>query len=181
MSDLEPIDPTIDIFGPYGSVKHVPYPNPSECKSPATRASIEVGRGTWLISAPSYHPIWSQYVMSIVSLEDHPALGPAFKKFDGATHELLVLAIDPDHPQTVETVRQHCLSGKLPYLKPVNIAEQFECTDDEIRRVCWLAAMAVVNGQLNPETSDAPSRIREGWLTSCTKTLAHIRGEAHSA
>lgn len=53
--------------------------------------------------------------------------------------------------------------------------------DDEMVEMAALAAAAVVHGALTPETADAPERIRESWLSSMTKTLAHIRREAHAS
>ena len=53
-------------------------------------------------------------------------------------------------------------------------------TIPDARYTAQLAAQAVVDGVLNPETADAPSRIRENWLASVTKTLAHMRGEVHA-
>lgn len=176
------IDPTADITGPYGTVQHVPYPDPAEPDmAPEARAAIEVGLGTWLITSPAWHPAWSQWSLSVVSLRDHPGLDPANLKFAGATHELLVLALHPDHRQTVETMTGHCRTGDLPHLNPVNVAEQFECTDDEARAVAWLAAQAVVNGTLPPEPPLGYESFRTHWLAACTKTLAHLRGEAHAS
>jgi hypothetical protein len=172
---IEPID------GPYGTVRFVPYPDPSEGGyEEKARAAYDVARGTWLINSPIWHLAWKQYVLSVISLEDHPDLAPASLKFVGATHQMFVMAIDPGQPQTVETVQEHCKKGGLPFLTPINIAEQFECTDDEIRQVAWLAARAVVHSQLAPEPPLGYESFRMNWLAACTKALAHIRGEAHS-
>lgn len=178
---MHDIDPTERIEGPYGTVDFIPLPDIDDPDLDVrTRAVFEVSEGTWLITAPAYHPVWSQYMMSAVGLADHPDLGDAYKKFPGATHELLVAALHPDTPVTVASMQEHCKRGDAGILQPINIAEQFECTSDEIKIVAWLAGRAVVYGQLNPETGDAPERIREQWLTACVKTLAHIRGEAHA-
>lgn len=45
--------------------------------------------------------------------------------------------------------------------------------------LAWLCGRGVVYGLLNPETADAPERIREAWLAACVRTLAHMRGEEH--
>lgn len=175
------IDHTERIRGPYGTVEFVEMPSKDDPKlTKLARAALDVARGTWLITSPGWHPLWSQYVLSIVSLEDHPDFPPPVIKFHGATHELLLLAINPDHQLTVEKVQNFCKTGNLPYLSPINISEQFECIDEEIQQIAWLAARAVVNGHLNPEVADAPTRIREDWLTACTKGLAHMRGEDHA-
>lgn len=176
------IDYTEPIKGPYGTVEFVPYPDPN--KSEWTKhaiATLDVARGTWLINSPIWHLAWTQYILGVVSLEDHPDLPSAKLKFQGATHEMFVMALHPEHKQTIQTVQEHCKTGALPFLKPVNISEQFECTDDEIRQVAWLAGRAVVHGHLAPEPPLGYESFRENWLAACLKTLAHIRGEMHSS
>jgi hypothetical protein len=136
----------------------------------------------WLLTAPPYHPLWSQYAMACVRLDDHPDFPPPRRKFAGATHELVVVVLNPEHgPYDEAKMRGYGRAGGgLPYLTPVNHANQFIATDAEMRELTAMAAWGVVNGHLNPETADAPERIRASWLTSMTKTLAHIRGEVHA-
>jgi hypothetical protein len=133
----------------------------------------------WIITAPSYHPLWQQYILAVVRLRDgQPGFPEPFHKFAGTTHELLVMAIQPDEgPYTAEQLQG---MDAVPYLTPINIAEQFIATDDEMADMAGLAAAAVVHGALCPETADAPDRVRHSWLVSLTKTLAHLRGEVHA-
>jgi hypothetical protein len=156
--------------GGYGEAAAVPIPDRPDAAETVC---------TWLLTAPIYHPLWSQYALMVARLRDNvPGFPQPVRKFIGATHELLVVALNPDAgPQTVESL---FATDSLRYLTPVNICEQFEATDDELRQLAWFAAWAVVNGGLCPETADAPTRIREGWLTALTKTLAHVRGEVHA-
>jgi hypothetical protein len=119
--------------------------------------------------------------MPVVRLRDGvPGFPPPRRQFPGATHELIVVALDPRHgPYTAGNLaRFH--DGSLPYLTPGNIAHQMEGTDDDARTLAAYAAWGVTVGALLPETSDAPSLIRGEWKSSLVKTLAHIRGEAHA-
>jgi hypothetical protein len=154
-------------------------PDASEVMNQRSKATIEVSRGTWLITSPGWHPVWSQYVMSILSLEDHPDLPPATFTLTDATHEVIVYAISPDFKLDVKKVQKYAETGGIPMLTPINIAHQFICTDIEIQNVAWYACRAIVYGQLNPETGDAPALIRREWLQAFTKSLAHLRGEEH--
>lgn len=162
-----------EVSGPYGQAVNLEVPS----SAPATLL-------WWLITAPAYHPLWSQYVLSVVTLEDKPGVPPADLHYPGATHELLVLALNPGEPPsrvTAEQLAEGVEAGKgFQYLTPVNVVHQFTASDDEMRQLAELACAGVVNGILNPETADAPERIREAWLTACIKTLAHIRGEEHA-
>ena len=159
--------------GPYGEALRLTFPD-----LPMLAQTVD----GWLLTAPTYHPLWSQYSLAVVRLDDDaPDFPPPYHQFPGTTHELLVLALNPDHgTQTAETMAGYAETGNLPYLAPVNHAHQFIATDDELRQLASWAAWCVVHGHLNPETGDAPALIREAWLTSLTKTLAHIRGEAHA-
>lgn len=182
----EPTEPTIDvnapIQGPYGHAEPVPHPSPDDpALTDRSRAALRHSVCTYLVTSPGWHPLWSQYVLSVITLDDDDQLPPPHRKFDGATHELIVFAINPDKRLTAADVTGHSRTGDLPFLTPINIAEQFECTSEEIHAVAWLCCRAVVHGRLNPETADAPTLIRGAWLTACTKTLAHLRGEAHAS
>ena len=135
---------------------------------------------SWLITAPACHPLWSQYNLAVVRLRDGiPGFPPPVRQFDGATHEMLVITLNPEHGPYDENMARKYAAGNLPVLTPVNVAHQFEGTDDEAEQLAAWAAWGVVNGYLEPESSNGATRIRAGWKTSMVKTLAHIRGEVH--
>lgn len=162
--------------GPCGRAVSVPLPDVPEAAESLC---------TWLLTAPRYHPLWTQYLLPVVRLRDIDGFPPPTRKFDGATHELLVVALNPEHgPYTPENLLRYMTgeqAGGIPFLTPVNIAHQIEGSDDEARRLAAYAAWGVTAGALCPETSDAPTRIRAEWDTSLVKTLAHIRGEVHAS
>lgn len=167
--------PTFErVDGPYGAAEPVPVP-----AIPLAAETV----CTWLITSPIWHPLWSQYTLCVVRLRDGvPGFPPPIRKFAGATHELLVVALNPEQgTQTVASVDAHQFDGRLPFLTPVNIAEQYIATDPEMLDLASLCAQGVTHGALCPETADAPERIRGSWLIATTKTLAHIRGEAHAS
>jgi hypothetical protein len=158
--------------GPYGTAEAVPVPD-----LPMAAETV----CTWLLTAPHAHPAWSQYMLGVVRLRDVPGFPPPKREFDGATHELFVVALNPEHgPMTAERIGRLQVGGGVPYLTPVNIAHQIEGTDEEALHLAEMAATGVVHGVLPPETGDSPRRIRASWKTSLVKTLAHNRGEAHA-
>lgn len=135
---------------------------------------------TWILTHPQGHPLWSQYLLLVVRLTDHPDFPPPKRQFPGATHELLVLALDPKSGPYAPETMDRFLDGTLPYLTPVNIVHQIEGTDDEACKLAANVAWGVTVGALWPETADAPGRVRAEWKASLVKTLAHIRGEEHA-
>jgi hypothetical protein len=159
-----------EVRGPAGSAERLKYP------ADPPHASI-VG---WLITAPVYHPAWSQYLLSVIHLRPVTDVPEPILQHDGMTHELMVLALNPEGGQLTAEVVAGPPGADWGYLTPVNIALQHTATDAEMIAVADLATAAVVHGQLNPETADAPDRVRENWLAAVTKTLAHIRGETHA-
>lgn len=169
--------------GPYGRAWRVPPLDPNHPELSEKSRKILPGHLTsWLIYSPGWHPLWSQYVLDCIKLIELPGVPPANHKFEGTTHQVLVVALEPREDGRLHTKEEVYVwhhTGMMPFLNPVNIAEQFEATDDEMIVTCSLAVRSVVFGQLNPDTADAPLTIRTNWLESFTKCLAHLRGEEH--
>lgn len=139
----------------------------------------------WLLTGP-WHPAWSQFVISVVSLADVDGVPPAKLHFPGATHELLVAALNPGSGVVAtrhapETLAQGGLRAVGGWLDPVDVVHQFTATDEEMVALADLCAQACVHGPLTPSTDDARERLREDWLTACVKTLAHMRNEEHAS
>ena len=133
----------------------------------------------WLVNAPGAHPLWSQWVIACVRPDDDvPGFPPPHRQFEGATHEVLIVAVNPDHPITPELAAQS--DYELVYLEPVNLASQVTATDDEMRLVVAGMAWACAHGVMTPEPWLGYGSFREAWLTTIVKTLGHIRGEEHA-
>jgi hypothetical protein len=147
--------------GPYGIADRVTEPLDA---TPATLAA-------WVVTAPTFHPMWSQYGLAVIHLRAEPGLPDPRITVPGATHEIMCVTLDPDHP------------AALPWriLTPVNIAQQITATDDEAVTLLALAARGIVNGHLEPEASNGPDRIRAVWAATLNHTLDHMRGGAHPA
>lgn len=136
----------------------------------------------WLVTAPAYHPAWSQYILYVVRLtDDLPGFPPAIHHFEGTTHELSVLALDPTAGQfDVAGVQKHFDDGKLPHLMPVSVCIQMIANDEEMRQLAYLGVSAIANGIISPEAPMSLETHNGQWLTAMTKTLAHLRGEEHA-
>lgn len=134
------------------------------------------GVASWIITAPAWHPLWSQYTLSATSLADHPDHPPAVKTRPEVTHEIILIALDPGHgPYEAAQIGP----GSLRFLLPVNICEQITATDGQAAQIAELCARSVVDGILEPETSNGPDRIRAAWRTAIHQTLDHFRDPHH--
>lgn len=153
--------------GPYGTAKRIPRAN-----YPDTTTTLDA----WIITAPIWHPLWSQYMLALITLADVPGMPPAVIERPDATHQVIVMTLNPEHgPYDATTVRE----DTLRFLRPGNIGEQFTATDDQAREIAALCVRACVDGVLSPETADAPDRIRAAWRSSIQKTVDHDRDPHH--
>ncbi|MFJ4631579.1 hypothetical protein [Streptomyces sp. NPDC088847] len=164
----QPTMTVTEVTGEYGTAHRVPASNYAAV-SPAALDS-------WIITAPCWHPLWTQYALALVSLAHIPDVPPAKLHRPGMTHEINVMALNPEHgPYDARTLS----AGRLRYLTPGNVAEQFTTTDELARHLTQLCAQAVVDGRLCPETADAPERIRTYWQQAIRDTLGHHHDPRH--
>lgn len=136
---------------------------------PDTTATL----ATWLLDVPGQSPAWTYYVISVIHLRPIPGVRPADIRVPGATHELLLIALDPAGGHDPAD----CSDWR--YLTPVNAVEQLELPNDSSAvELAELAAKAVLAGVLPAEPPLAGQR--EPWRSALIKTAAHLRGEAHA-
>lgn len=169
----EPLEIPDNLVGPAGSARRLPLDGINN-DAGATVA--------WWLLTGGWHPLWPQFSLSVVHLRPLEGRPPAHLQFEGATHELLVLALNPGSPPRIH--RAADVAKGLPnvggYLTPPDVVHQFTATDEEMVRLASLCAYGCVGGLLNPSTDDSRRYLREQWLASCLRTLAHIRGEVHA-
>ena len=132
----EPVRLGRSLSGPAGTALEVIPVTPLVPEHAATVAA-------WFLTCPRQSPLWERYVLSVVHLRPMPGVPAPQLVFEGATHELDLLALDPDpDPQAnrPETWR---------FLMPVNYSGQLRLpSDDAARDLLVRAAQAVVDGQL---------------------------------
>jgi hypothetical protein len=127
----------------------------------------------WFLECPGQSPAWSRYTMNVIHLRDIENVPPAHIRVPRATHELILIALDPDrHPQPTK------LSSWHP-LRPLNVQEQIQLPSDQAaHELADKAAQAVVQGLLWAEPP--LSGQVEPWRTMLIKLSAHLRGEEHA-
>jgi hypothetical protein len=106
------------------------------------------GVSGWLVEAPWAHPLWHSYRISLIHLRPVPGLPAAHITLHGATHEMMVFALDPDAP------REGILTGgPCPILRPTNFAAQMiEDSDDAGAQRVERAVQMICQGKLSPDT-----------------------------
>ena len=126
---------------------------------------------TYFITAPWQSPAWVHYRLSVVHLRavEHETQ-PVTLRREGATHEFLLVALDPKaNPVEHDPSTWHSLY-------PLNLEYQIRMESDEnAAELCTLAARAVCNGLLWAEPP--MSGQTEPWVSTLEATAAHYRGE----
>jgi hypothetical protein len=128
----------------------------------------------YLVHRPGAHPLWSCYWISVVHLRVEPELQTPKLQFDGASHELSIWSLNPDHMATPDpSVRVE----DLKWLEPPDLSFQFTGTDDEAERLVGDAVAVICRyARVSPD-----SDFRAWWNRALTNTLEHYRTGAHGA
>lgn len=99
----------------------------------------------WIVHAPWAHPVWHSYLVAAISLRKIDGWPAAKINLDGATHEVLVLALDPDVPLAID-------QNPRP-LMPANFMGQFIEPDDAAAAARIERTVAdICRGALSPDT-----------------------------
>jgi hypothetical protein len=107
---------------------------------------------SWIIYAPYAHPAWHSYWLNCMSLRNLEGVPPALIYRPDATHELILLALNPAHPTTIDE-QPH-------FLTPTNFAGQFPAqSDSHASAIIEQTVRDVVNGILSPDTD-----YRRDWI-----------------
>ena len=83
----------------------------------------------WFVWAPWMHSLWNWHIVALIHLR--PIEGddtPINFQFEGATHEVISFALDPDAPERTTCVIEK--GEKLPLLTPANFCQQFVAEND---------------------------------------------------
>lgn len=124
---------------------------------PAVRVRLKVNPeqdaaiDAWLIEAPWAHPAWHSYLVIVIHLRPMPGTEPPILYNPHATHELIVMALDPNGDR--DHLLEHSLSDHCRTLEPPNyIGQIVEITDDLARDRVRRAVEMICQGDLSPDT-----------------------------
>jgi hypothetical protein len=104
----------------------------------------------WLIEAPWAHPMWHSYILSLIHLRPIEGVKPPVIHLKGATHEMMLWALDP------QADRRPLMDGtaiRMPFLSPANFAAQLTARTDEDACIrVRNAVQRIADGKLSPDT-----------------------------
>ena len=145
MEDQKTVEGRIpDLEGPHGRAWR--------CDLVAIRESLKLSVDqdatvcAWVIDAPWAHPIWRSYMVAAIHLRPTKALPNPKVNLEGATHEVLVYALDPGREPDL-------LSPASTRLVPANFAGQWAAVSDlEAEEKISGCVREIVYGELSPDT-----------------------------
>jgi hypothetical protein len=161
--------------GPLG--KAWKYPLPTDDGDWRLAVSLDAN---YLIFAPSAHPFWAWHVLLAIALRDVDGQPPAHKHYPEATHELMVWALDPDHPppdpRAWPMPPDDGSPRPLQMMQPADAVVQFDvASDEQATEIVTLAAKACTTGLLVPDSDH-----RGAWEDTIATTARHYREGRHT-
>ena len=100
----------------------------------------------WVVTSEVFHPVWRQYMMSLIHLRDIDGYGSATLDFPGATHAVCSVTLDPSKGDFQE--------GGFEYLVPINFEAQFTAASDtDAQKVLDSFVVRVLNSEMTPEST----------------------------
>lgn len=138
------VDPTL--VGSHAKAWRVPIYREKESEG----SSVD----RWVIYQPGVNAFWSFYMVEVIHLRPIEGLGDARILLPGASHEVMVFALDPERDI------YDCWKNNLPILVPPNYTGQFFAESDEYAKErVERAVIDITNGLL---TADSDSI--QGWI-----------------
>jgi hypothetical protein len=128
----------------------------------------------WLLHVRGAHPLWCYWMLAVIHLRPIASVRPPHVRFEGATHELMVVALDPNVPlPDLDAVGRGDASFQV--LTPIDVCEQFAVQDDaQASQLCEMAVGVCVNGQASPDQD-----WRRWWTGAIAETAKHLREGKH--
>jgi hypothetical protein len=141
---------------------------------------VQVGP-TWLVNGP-YHPLWSWWYVSCISLRDVPGVPPANKRYPEAEYELIVFSLNPDPkpprpkvPDLDALAAGDATRGLPGFLHPPDVVFQFHgVSEQQAEQILELAVDRIVAGQ------SCDSDFRSWWTAALESTVEHYRNGRHA-
>jgi len=143
----EPIARAPDITGSHGRAWRVDHE--AHRRRSLRGPDADAGVVTWVVEATWAHPLFHSYVLDLVHLRPLPDGRETKIYLHGATHEMILHALNPDTP------REPFILGDAPasWLQPVNFAAQLVRPDDAAATATIEDAVRdICAGTLNPDT-----------------------------
>jgi hypothetical protein len=102
----------------------------------------------WLLYRPDAHPWWHYYSVSLIHLRPLPGQPWPKKEHADSTHEILILALDPEACPEPDSEKPE----EFAYLRPANLVHQLRGLTDAAALSIFEAFIAALEQRLSPDT-----------------------------
>lgn len=137
---------------------------------PGDKPDVSATVAMWFLDCPGQSPAWRHYNLTIIHLRPIPGVKPAHISRPGASHEVMLVALDPDkHPVAHD-------AATWGFLRPLNYVGQLHVrSDDEAKEVLDTLAHGVAHGTLWAEPP--LSGQKEPWESQLRLLENHAAGK----
>jgi hypothetical protein len=137
---------------------------------PGDKAHFQATVAMWFLDCPGQSSGWRHYHLAIIHLRPIEGVKPAIIRSPGATHEVMLLALDPKPSPSPTNAKS------WQYLSPYNYIGQLALpSDEEAKRGLEAMARGVADGHLWAEPP--LSLQREPWDSQLRLWEAHAAGK----
>lgn len=116
---------------------------------------------SWLLHRPDAHSFWHNYIVSLIHLRPLPGVDPAFLHTADATHEVIIIALNPSHepnPDDVDSIR---------ILTPPNLNQQLRNYTDAGALALVEKMITALVGPLSPDSDHRSCQQR--WIEKAAR------------
>lgn len=110
--------------------------------------------GQYILESNRFHPFWNQWHVCLIHLRDINGVKPAKKINDDATHEIMVIAQNPD------IKAKHDDADTFSFLQPIDVVVQFKAENDADA----LRLFEDLIGKIKKQELSPDSDYRKRWL-----------------
>jgi hypothetical protein len=130
----------------------------------------------WLITARGFSATRTQWMLAACTLADLPGLRPVTVRVYGATHEVIVIPLDPaGGPQNPHSVVRLLLAKALPTVQADAVMVQTRTSPPELAELMPILAAAIVRQGWSPDVVGDPGNVRGAWREGIESNLRDIR------
>lgn len=155
-----------DFIGPRG--RAWAGPSRDDQKQPGWSACL----GFWLMDIVGAHPFWSWWYVTVIHLRPIPGARDAALRVPGATHEVVIAALNPELGEPpLAFVPFHGYGAMTPF----DLMHQVAGLEDaDAQRIGGLVVRACVDGLISPDQDH-----RARWERMLDATAACVRAGNH--
>jgi hypothetical protein len=130
----------------------------------------------WLVTAPGFSTTRSQWVIAVSTTADLPGFRPCKLDFDEATHEIVIMPLDPEGGEySGHMLVRLLLACELPLGTADAVRVQVRAAEHEVSELAPVLAAAIVRHGWTPEVTADPAGVRRQWQEFIEDNLSAIR------